>query len=139
MDSGWTTLLIFAGATLALWLVLIIAMWIYRPDRTTLQSALAIFPDFLKLIRIVVTDTSLPRRVRWPIWGLLAYLAMPIDLVPDVIPIIGLADDVIVALWVVRSALARIEPSKLAQLWPGSPAGFVAMRKVFRLPDSPTD
>jgi uncharacterized membrane protein YkvA (DUF1232 family) len=34
---------------------------------------------------------------------LLAYLALPIDLVPDIIPVVGYADDVIVIGVVLRS------------------------------------
>jgi uncharacterized membrane protein YkvA (DUF1232 family) len=41
------------------------------------------------------------------LWLLLAYLALPIDLVPDFIPMLGYADDAIVVAIVLRSVVRR--------------------------------
>jgi uncharacterized membrane protein YkvA (DUF1232 family) len=38
---------------------------------------------------------------------LLAYLALPIDLIPDFIPVVGLADDSIIATVVLRGVVRR--------------------------------
>jgi uncharacterized membrane protein YkvA (DUF1232 family) len=61
--------------------------------------------------------------------ALLAYLALPIDLVPDFIPVIGSADDVVLVVltlrWVTRVACT----GALDQHWPGSPEGLRAIKQ----------
>jgi uncharacterized membrane protein YkvA (DUF1232 family) len=84
------------GVLLALavfWLVLIGALLLARPTGAVVTEAVRLLPDLLRLLRRLATDTSLPRGVRVRLWLLLAYLAMPLDLVPDFIPVLGYADD----------------------------------------------
>ena len=57
----------------------------------------------LRLLPRLAADRSLPRGVRVRLALLLAYLASPIDLVPDFIPVIGYADDAIIVAAVLRS------------------------------------
>jgi len=66
--------------------------------------------------------------------ALLGYLALPFDLVPDVIPVLGWADDAIVVALVLRSVVRRAGPEALARHWPGSPEGLAALRRLARLP-----
>lgn len=56
------------------------------------REALRLLPDVLRLLPRLAADRSLPRGVRVRLALLLAYLASPIDLVPDFIPVIGYAD-----------------------------------------------
>ncbi len=59
---------------------------------------------------------------------LLGYLALPLDLVPDVLPVIGWADDVIAVVLVLRSVARRAGPEALERHWPGTPEGLAAVR-----------
>jgi uncharacterized membrane protein YkvA (DUF1232 family) len=68
------------------------------------------------------------------VWFLLGYLASPVDLVPDFIPMIGYADDAILASLVLGRLIRRAGDAKLAEHWPGSPEGLNTMRGVLRLP-----
>jgi uncharacterized membrane protein YkvA (DUF1232 family) len=52
--------------------------------------------------------------------GLLLYLGVPIDLVPDFIPVAGQLDDALLVAWVMRGVLRSAGPSVVAELWPGS-------------------
>ncbi len=126
-------LLGLGGALVALlvcWTVLVAALWRARPDELGLREAVRLLPDLLRLVRRLAADRSLPRGPRVALWVLLGYLLLPIDLVPDVIPVLGYADDaiavVLVLRWVVRSA----GPQALAGHWPGSPAGLAAVESV---------
>lgn len=75
-----------------------------------------------------------PRGVRVRLWLLLAYLALPVDLVPDFIPVLGYADDAIVVVLVLRSVVRRAGPDAVARHWPGTAEGLAALRQVARLP-----
>jgi uncharacterized membrane protein YkvA (DUF1232 family) len=63
------------------------------------------------------------------------YLASPIDLVPDFIPVIGYADVAILIALTLRSVVRRAGPSALDRHWPGSPAGLAALRQLLALPN----
>jgi len=94
-------------------------------------------PTLLRLFRRLVGDRAVPRAARVRIWLLLAYLACPIDLVPDVIPVIGFADDVVVVAMVLRSVVRRAGREVVTERWPGTPEGLTALWRVAGLPTSP--
>jgi uncharacterized membrane protein YkvA (DUF1232 family) len=50
------------------------------------------------------------------------WIASPIDLVPEFIPVLGPADDVIVAALILRHVLKQTDRSVLAEHWRGDPA-----------------
>ena len=61
----------------------------------------------VRMLRRLAGDDQLPPGVRVRLWLLLGYLALPIDLVPDVIPVIGYADDAVVVALALRSVTPR--------------------------------
>ena len=92
--SWWLDLLLGIAAGLLLaWAALIAALAIARPRGGMARGALRLLPDVLGLLPRLVADRSLPRGVRIRLALLLAYLAIPVDLVPDFIPAVGYADD----------------------------------------------
>ena len=76
-----------------IWLALVAVLLIAKPETQTIKGALRILPDILRLIHSLSKDKKLPLSSRLRIWGLIGYLALPIDLIPDFIPVIGYADD----------------------------------------------
>jgi uncharacterized membrane protein YkvA (DUF1232 family) len=78
-------------------------------------------------------DRSLPGGVRVRLWLLLGYLALPIDLVPDFVPVIGYADDAVAVALALRSVVRRAGPEPLARHWPGTPDGLAAVRRLARV------
>tara|TARA_B100000029_G_scaffold510486_1_gene602081 strand:+ start:930 stop:1298 length:369 start_codon:yes stop_codon:yes gene_type:complete len=67
-----------------------------RAGRTLAQPALEAFE--------MVIDASTPPQVRMTMLAALAYLLMPMDLVPDFIPVAGFSDDLValtavISLW----------------------------------------
>jgi uncharacterized membrane protein YkvA (DUF1232 family) len=87
----------------------------------------------VRLLRRLAADSTLPRGVRIRLWLLLAYLAMPFDLVPDAIPVLGYADDAIVVAVGLRSVTRRAGPAALERHWPGTPDGLAAVRRLARI------
>jgi len=87
----------------------------------------------VRLVRRLAGDASLPRSLRWRLGLLLAYLALPFDLVPDFIPVAGYADDVLLVAWVLRSVVRAAGPEALDRHWPGTPQGLDVVRRLARV------
>jgi len=117
-----------------LWLVLLIGLAWLRPRGSTLRDAARIVPDTARLVHRLARDRNLGRGVRIRLFLLLAYLALPIDLVPDIIPVLGYADDAIIIGVVLRSVMRHAGPEAVRQHWPGSPDGLTVLARLCRLP-----
>ena len=134
----WLDLLVgLAGALVLAWLALVVVLLAARPKGPVLAEALRLLPDLVRLLRRLAADRSLPRGVRVRLGLLLAYLASPIDLIPDVIPVLGYADDAIVVVLVLRSTVRRAGLDAVRAHWPGSPDGFAALCRLTGLPVPP--
>ncbi|MBF8186017.1 DUF1232 domain-containing protein [Nonomuraea sp. K274] len=127
---GWDLLIGIASALMVAWLALIATLAIARPRGGLLREALRLLPDVLRLVRRLAADSDLPRGVRVRLALLLAYLAMPIDLVPDFIPILGYADDAIIITAVLRSVVRRAGLEAVRRHWPGTDDGFTALCRL---------
>jgi uncharacterized membrane protein YkvA (DUF1232 family) len=124
-----------AGIALAcVWIALVLALWLARPDSTSLLDALRLLPDLLRLLHRVATDKSVRRSRRIGLWLLLGYLALPIDLIPDFIPVLGYADDAIVVALMLRWVARGVGTEVLARHWPGTPEGFDAVTRLVGIP-----
>jgi uncharacterized membrane protein YkvA (DUF1232 family) len=127
-------MLVAIGAALLLaWVALLVAMLVARPKGQLLKEALRLLPDLLRLLRRLAADRSLPGGVRVRLWLLLGYLAIPVDLVPDFVPVLGYADDAIIVAWVLRSVVRRAGPGAVQRHWPGSQDGLDAVWRLCRL------
>src|SRR5829696_4817982 len=125
-ESIWWDLALGLVATLVLvWLALVVGLILVRPRGGLLREALRLLPDVLRLIRRLAADKTLPRGVRIRLALLLAYLAIPIDLIPDFVPVLGYADDAIIVTAVLRSVVRRTglhgPPAKTASRTGGRP------------------
>ena len=131
----WAELVVgLVGALLLVWVALILVLVWLRPRGGLLREALRVLPDLLRLLRGLATDRELPRGVRIRLGLLLAYLAMPIDLIPDFIPVLGYADDAILVTAVLRSVVRRAGVAKVRAHWPGTDDGFKALARLTGLP-----
>ncbi|MGQ1798248.1 YkvA family protein [Kocuria oceani] len=128
--AAWPVLVGVLGALLLVWLVVLVVLWRAAPDRTGLRDALRLLPDVLRLVKRLAGDPALPRGARVRLLLLLAYLALPIDLVPDFIPVLGYTDDAVVVLLVLRSVVRSAGPQAVERHWPGTPDGLAAVRRL---------
>lgn len=126
----WDILIGVVVAVAASWLVLIVGLLIVRPRGALLGEAMRILPDLLRLLRRLATDPSLPCGVRIRLGLLMAYLAFPVDLIPDFIPVLGYADDAIIVAAVLRSVVRRAGVVAVRRNWPGTDDGFAALCRL---------
>ena len=131
---SWDLVIGVATAVVLTWVALVVALVIVRPRGGLLREALRILPDALRLIRRLAADRTLPAGVRIRLVLLLAYLAMPFDLIPDFIPVLGYADDAIIVIAVLRSVVRHAGVGAVRAQWPGSAQGFVALCRLAGLP-----
>lgn len=132
MTGWWVGDLVIgaAAAVLAVWAGLVAALLVLHPRGGLLKEAVRLLPDVLRLVRRLAADPDLPRGVRVRLWLLIAYLALPIDLVPDVVPVLGYADDAIITAAVLRSVVRRAGTEAVRAHWPGTEGGFAALARL---------
>jgi uncharacterized membrane protein YkvA (DUF1232 family) len=113
-----------------LYLGLLVALLLARPKGNFLRETLRLLPDLLRLLRRLAGDADVPRAVRLRLWLLFGYLAIPIDLVPDFVPVLGYADDAIVVALVLRSVVRRAGAPVVHRHWPGTDDGLAALSRL---------
>jgi uncharacterized membrane protein YkvA (DUF1232 family) len=127
--NWWQWLLLSVGITAAIYAALI--AWLLRAGRRHDARALAGFiPDCLILFRRLLRDDRVPRRSKLLLAALIGYLAMPFDLVPDFIPVLGQLDDAIIVAVVLRALLRAGGPDLLREHWPGPTASLNALMRL---------
>jgi uncharacterized membrane protein YkvA (DUF1232 family) len=114
-------LLIALAVGIAVWLLAILILVIVGRKQQARELATAI-PNLLVLFRGLLRDPRVPRGSKTWILVAVIWIASPIDLVPEFIPVLGPADDLIVAALVLRHVLKRTDRSLLAEHWRGDPA-----------------
>lgn len=123
------SLLIALTGALAFYVMLVLALALL--GRRSEARALAGFvPDCVVLFRRLIGDRRVPRRRKLLLGALVAYLAVPFDLVPDFIPVAGQLDDAILVAVVLRSILRGHGPALVQEHWPGPRS---SLRVVLRL------
>ena len=87
--------------------------------RQDARAVAGFVPDCVVLFRGLLADERVPRRSKLLLGVCVGYLALPIDLVPDFIPVAGQLDDAIVVVLALRTVLRAGGPQLLAEHWPG--------------------
>lgn len=128
---GW---LLVSLAVLVLLYALAVASLLVLGRRGEARALARFIPDCVVLIGRLLSDPRVPRRRKLLLLPLLAYLVLPVDLIPDFIPVAGQLDDAILSALVLRHTLRGADPALLARLWPGPPEG---LRVVSRLAGYP--
>lgn len=68
------------------------------------------FIDDLVSVYYCAMDPATPLQVKAILFGALAYFILPVDLLPDFMPLLGFGDDAAVLYAAVRSVLPHIKP-----------------------------
>jgi uncharacterized membrane protein YkvA (DUF1232 family) len=135
----WHTVLGILAGLLLIYATLVLLLWRYarrHPDTVTMRDALRLLPDLVRLIRRLTADPTVPAGVRVRLGLVIVYLASPIDLIPDFIPVVGYADDAIIIALVLRSVTKSAGPDALQRHWPGTPDGLQLIQQLAGTPSS---
>lgn len=88
-------------------------------DQTQLKEYLLFAPRLVKLIWKLARDPRVPARNKATLLLLGAYLASPIDLIPDFVPGLGHVDDLVIVAFALDQMLNRVEPEIVREHWEG--------------------
>jgi uncharacterized membrane protein YkvA (DUF1232 family) len=127
--SWWNWLLLSAAIVAGIYAAFIGGL-VVAGRRQDARALARFIPDCLILFRRLLSDERVPRTRKILIAGLIGYLAMPFDLVPDFIPVAGLLDDAIIVALVLRTVLRSGGPELLHEHWPGPPASLTALLRL---------
>lgn len=128
------TLLFTLAIIVAVWAVLIGALLLAGRGGTARQVA-TFLPNLILLFRGLWRDPRVPRGSKLLLGFGLVWLASPIDLIPEFVPVVGPLDDAIVAALILRSVARRVGKSVLAEHWRGDPATLDTFFRLARIPD----
>jgi len=97
-----------------------------------MKSLVLLLPRLVRMIASLLTDRQVPVSAKLVLAAMAFYLASPLDLIPDVIPVVGLLDDVLLAALVLDGLLNHVDRAVLLKYWPGQPASLDAVAAVAR-------
>ena len=120
-----TAWLLYALVGVAVLYALIVLAFFVAGRREDARAIGGFVPDCVVLFSRLIRDKRLPRRFKFLVGGLIPYLAMPFDLVPDFIPVAGQLDDAVIVAFVLRR-VARKNPELIREHWPG-PSSSLAL------------
>ncbi len=116
--TWWLWLLVLGGAAVGAW-VTFGALLLLAGRREEARALAGFIPDCLLLLGRLLADARVSRRRKLLLLGLVGYLALPFDLIPDFIPVAGQLADVIVAAFILRWFIRSGGEPLLREHWPG--------------------
>jgi uncharacterized membrane protein YkvA (DUF1232 family) len=124
-----TAWLLYALVGVAVMYALIVLAFFITGRREDARAIGGFVPDCVVLFSRLIRDKRLPRRFKFLVGGLIPYLAMPFDLVPDFIPVAGQLDDAVIVAFVLRR-VARKNPELIREHWPGPPSSLALILRL---------
>jgi uncharacterized membrane protein YkvA (DUF1232 family) len=129
------TVLVIVLIVLAVWAIVLVVVWRSAPSEASALDVVRMLPDVLRLTAGLARDPATPRSCKVALAVLAVWLASPIDLIPEFLPVIGPLDDIVVTAIVLRWVGRRVGEEALRVHWPGSEDGFgLLLRLLGRAP-----
>jgi uncharacterized membrane protein YkvA (DUF1232 family) len=89
--------------------------------KRTIVSTMREIPNFLRLLYGLLTDPRVSSLDKLLVAGAIAYVVMPMDVIPDFIPFIGEIDDVFVIVLALQRLISNAGRTVVADHWMGEP------------------
>lgn len=87
--------------------------------RRSLLGTIRQIPNYLRLLGGLITDRRVSRMDKLLVAGALAYIIMPIDLLPDFVPFLGQVDDIYLVMLAIERLIANAGAAVVAAHWHG--------------------
>ena len=95
-----------------------------------IQQLVLLLPRLARMLTGLLADRAVPRAAKIALTAVAVYLASPIDLIPDFLPIVGYLDDALLVAVVLDGLLNVLDRSIVLKYWPGDPASLDATAAV---------
>lgn len=92
---------------------------------------LLLVPDFFHLLCRLLADSRVPFKNKALIAAAITYFISPLDIIIDLIPGIGLIDDVYLTTYVLKSLLDSVGEEVIIELWAGDGDVLALIKQVF--------
>jgi uncharacterized membrane protein YkvA (DUF1232 family) len=116
-------------AVIAIWIVVVIVLVVV--GRVLLARELAlVLPNLIRLFGGLLRDGRVPIPAKIVLAVASLWLASPIDLIPEFIPIVGALDDAIVAALALRFVLNSTDGAVIREHWHGDPATLARLLRL---------
>jgi uncharacterized membrane protein YkvA (DUF1232 family) len=117
---GWLWVVIWGFAAVgAMWVVLLLLAARLPPG--VARDLASFVPDCVTLVRRLRRDPRVPRSAKLAVFIAGIWVASPIDLIPEFVPVIGPLDDIVVVALALRFAARRVPREVVLEAWPGEP------------------
>ena len=83
------------------------------------EAALAL-PNLVKLVYRLMKDSRIPRKSKMILGAILGYMVVPLDIVPDFLPVVGQADDALLLAYGIRHIIDVAGADIVLEHWDGS-------------------
>jgi uncharacterized membrane protein YkvA (DUF1232 family) len=124
-----SSLIVGLGVTFAVYALAVLAL-VALGRRSDARALAGFIPDCLVFVKRLLGDQRVPRRRKLLLGALVGYLAMPVDLVPDFIPVAGQLDDAILVALVLRAVLRSGGEELLDEHWGGPARSLELVRRL---------
>jgi uncharacterized membrane protein YkvA (DUF1232 family) len=122
-------LILALGAAVVIYVAAVLALML-AGRRTDARAIAGFIPDCLVVFKRLLADARFPWWRKALLVALMAYLAMPVDLVPDFIPVAGQLDDAIIVAVVMRTVFRSTGEALLKEHWPGPTRSLQVLRRL---------
>jgi len=95
--------------------------------KRTVMGTISEIPNFLRLLYGLITDSRVNSVDKLVVAGAIAYILLPIDVIPDFVPFLGEVDDVFLLILALQRLIANAGRAIVQAYWPGDPAELSAM------------
>ena len=126
-------LLIALAIAAVVYLLAIVALAV-AGRRTAAREVATLLPNLARLFKGLIGDPRVPRSSKAMLLFGAAWIASPIDLIPEFIPFLGPLDDAVVAALILRRIVRTAGREVVEEHWRGDPATIARLLRVVESP-----